>query len=1756
MPDPLSRDRPRGRAVLWASLVVGAGVRLWLATLGHNFDLESWRIVGLLVDEGRNAYAATDRLPYGPVWALISAGAVRAQRLLGATDMVSFHLLVAGVLAASDLGIAWLLARRWDAVAGIVFVLCPASFLVSGFHSQVDTLAVLFALGSWCILEARDTLRPREIVAAGVLLGLSLATKHLALFLPLWLLFWPRHPWRTRIACGAIAYAVFLCAFVPFVLTPEGRAGVLDHVFRYRGLAWYGNGLLPRLGAPEGSWTPLFIAAMALTGFFAARRAAKDMFPLYLVALVAFSPTIVEQYLAIPVAAVAMHWRRWAAWPYAIVASVLLAGARSNVGMLPAMHHVAAWLGERQFLLAPDARSTLLPQLCLVVLLASWVSSTGIGPRAPVTRRYPPERLFALGALTGAVGFTLCAIRAEFLVRAAPLNDEVMHLLLVRATNAAIGLGQDPTDFWLPGIGLGYPLSHHYQHLAYVLTALVARVSGATFGASDAAVLDACRTLLIALFPLSVYWGGRRFGFERPVAACAALASAFVSTDGMFGFDVGSYVWRGYGLYTQLFGMVLMPPAVAQAHHALRTGRGHVAGAALLAATLLCHLVSGYVACATVVFLWLAIAPEVGADARPRTRLVHRVTGLALLFALVALFTAYFFVPFFRDSAYLARSVWEDRSKYDAYGAAVTLQKLVGGELFDFGRLPVLTLALGAGLAACLRRVREAKSRVPLVIFGAWLLLYFGRPTWGRLVDLLPGSGDLHLHRFILGVHLGGLYLIGHGMALAWRRIGEARRLRDWALPVAVTLAFLAPAAKERLAYTDLNTEWKTRSAERHAAEQSDLDAMYATLRAQPPGRVYAGLAAGWGQTYRIGDLPMFGLLAQDGFDVVGRLYHALSLAGDVQVRFEETRRAHFELFNVRYVLSDASTRVPSAFRRLGAFGRHNLSALDTGGYFAVVRPDLTFTGTASEFHAAAEAWLQSPLANDGRHPRVFLNAGDTPAGALPLRSAPEMLRAAMPAAEAPRGRVVSETVGSGSYAARVRMERHGLLMLKVGYHPGWRTLVGDRPVATSMLLPGYVGVAVPPGEHVVRFRYRASGTRHALQALAVAVLVLAFVTRLRARRTGRPPPGLSNALSASGGDVATRPDGARAAPAPELAGGLSAPVAAPYPSPSAGAGAGAHRVAITLALTFVGFYAAVGPGNFFSIDEVDIQETAQALVQRGTLDIPAASMTRRGRGNAHYDVHRGPALAFVAMPAVALGNRLDDAFGSVSGGPATGPPLGIEDHMLRWGGRLAIFTALFVNACLGGALVGLLFLFALRFGGDRRAAAVFATLAGLATPLFSEATHFFQHPLETLGLLCALWFFGAREGHHVASGPLPRGAVVDALLGGFALALAMLARPNAAAGAVPLWLYGLVVAWRATTDPSAGPIMARVNGKFMTLTGAMSLGPALAVIGTMTFHWMRFGSEASFGFPAQGEAFTLDPAHVGRFVAAYLASPALSVFLFAPPLLFALASAPTFARRWPLHAFAVWGVVAGYALLYASFGRWDGGIAYGPRYMCAPITLLLLFAVPVIVRLMRRDGPTERERRRDRAWRAVLIATAVLGFVVQGLGVLVYVTVNQWALERLGLPEGAQVFHASLSPPWLHLQALVRGEHLAPWALRAFAAPGPALAWWTLLAAAIGTGAYRVFATVRGSDAPDATAPTEARANPAAQGPAALVVGLCALVALGFAIARPLRVDPTEHARRLASEAQDAERAERAVHASELRALVTSLRRWSGARP
>ncbi len=555
----------------------------------------------------------------------------------------------------------------------------------------------------------------------------------------------------------------------------------------------------------------------------------------------------------------------------------------------------------------------------------------------------------------------------------------------------------------------------------------------------------------------------------------------------------------------------------------------------------------------------------------------------------------------------------------------------------------------------------------------------------------------------------------------------------------------------------------------------------------------------------------------------------------------------------------------------------------------------------------------------------------------------------------------------------------------------------------------------------------------------------------------------------------------------------------------------------VVLLVTFACFYFAIGPGNFFAVDEVMEEETAQALVLRHTFDIPVMVDARYGLGRNWYTV-KGPGLPLASLPFVYLGLKLDDALGSMNGGQLAGPPIGPQVQPLRWSGRLAISTSLIVNAIAGGAIVAVLFMVGAQLSPNRRAAMLMAIAAGLATLVMSEATHFYQHELDALMVILAFWFFSRQKAEEIDSA---------ALFGGASLGVAILARPDAAAAAVIIWLYGAVVAWKLVRD------LPDRSSRTIRRTLLAAAGPVCAVASSMYFNYLRFGSALQSGYTEDRARFVLDAVQIAKAIAGYLLSPGLSVFVFAPPLILVLAMGRRAYRRWPLETATL--VLAGLAhlLLISSWKTWSGDLSFGPRYMLESIVLLMPLTLPAF------------EMAVDRASMRAAIAVAALmfvGFAVQLIGVSVRVDAIEVKRIAAGnVANNAWVFVTGTSPIVSDLQDLAARRYFSPWAIRALAIPDFALLLLIVLVAIVMFGGWLIFRYFRTPDAD--TANLRSRALPIT-----VVMAALAPILIGLAISRPLKQTPSIHGLALLNDGLAEQRAGHAVSAEEDYAMVLTL--------
>jgi hypothetical protein len=703
--------------------------------------------------------------------------------------------------------------------------------------------------------------------------------------------------------------------------------------------------------------------------------------------------------------------------------------------------------------------------------------------RSPLLARLKwPHALVGLSTLFG-----LVALRGETRF-AQPLNDSAFHMQMVRWAGGQIHRGRVPLDGWFPDLSLGSSFFHHYQSLPETLTAYAAVGTGSPYRTAYLWILY----LLLASWPISVYFGSRLLGWgDWTAAGAAATASLLVfSAPGFvsYGFEWGSYIWSGTGLYGQLWAMWLLPLAWGLTWRTVKDGRRYAAAAIAVALTIACHFIAGYLALLTI-GVWVIALIGAGRVV-PRLIRAAAVAGGALLIALWVL------VPLIEGTT------WTNNSEYfrgtafdDSYGAGKVLGWLVRGQLFDQHRIPVITLLFAAGLVVCIARARrDARARGLLGVFLLSLILFSGRHALGPVLGWLPGSADVQFQRFEMGVDLAGILIAGVGVGAG---VNALRRLWDQRIPskygiywgvavIAVVVVILAPAWSDRWDLARTSAGYIEQQQVYDATSGRAVRGLIAKVKSLGGGRVYAGLPGNWGKTYKVGYVPMYTWLADHDVDQVGWDFRTLnSLSTDIEATFDEKNLAQYQMLGIRYLLLPAGHVPPVPAKLIASAGGSELYRVATSGYFQVVDRTAAITADRNDLEYVTRGWRQSDFALHDLYPGIAF-AGSTP-------PPPTSGGAGKP------GAVVSSTEdrAGGVFAASVAMRRAAVALLKASYDPSWTATVDGRSVKPVMMAPSLVGVDVGPGRHFVRFRYAPYAAYPVLFALGILVAIaLALVPR------------------------------------------------------------------------------------------------------------------------------------------------------------------------------------------------------------------------------------------------------------------------------------------------------------------------------------------------------------------------------------------------------------------------------------------------------------------------------------------------------------------------------------------------------------------------------------------------------------------------------------------------------------------------------------
>ncbi len=569
----------------------------------------------------------------------------------------------------------------------------------------------------------------------------------------------------------------------------------------------------------------------------------------------------------------------------------------------------------------------------------------------------------------------------------------------------------------------------------------------------------------------------------------------FLASAAGIGYETKAYVWIGYGVWTQLWASWTLPLAWGFTYRALSTLRGAFFAVLFIMLTVALHYETGYLAFVPLV-VWPFIVPS---------DLWRRIGRAAVLGAAALLASAWVIVPLLQQSHWAARNqVLEGTGLENGYGAGQMLSWLFTGHLYDDGRWPVVTVLVAVGIGFCVWRWRSfTAGRAVVLIWLVTLVMSFGRTTFGSLYDIVPGSSDIFIRRFEMGVQLSGLLLAGIGLVFLGRSVlqGVAALLpedrRRWVtrpagrgivagLCIVALIVVLAPAWRDLDTYDSHNATNIGLQAQADAQQGPQIDRLLAYVRAHPKGRVYAGSPTNWGQNFTVGAVPVFKYLESKDIDEVGYTLRTASLMTDPEYFFDETNPGDYPLFGIGYLITPADMAAPVPADKVGCSGNYCLWALPDAGYIHVYDTTGVLTATRADVGSQSTTLLESPLLEDQRDLTVAFNgqAASTP-------TAPDAS-----ALEGKPGHVVVEhaDLQNGTARAVVKTNRRATVVLSASYDPGWHATVNGHPAPTVMVAPALVGVVVGRGVHTVTFTYGGYGSYVPLFVLALAVLVvLAF---------------------------------------------------------------------------------------------------------------------------------------------------------------------------------------------------------------------------------------------------------------------------------------------------------------------------------------------------------------------------------------------------------------------------------------------------------------------------------------------------------------------------------------------------------------------------------------------------------------------------------------------------------------------------------------
>jgi len=296
--------------------------------------------------------------------------------------------------------------------------------------------------------------------------------------------------------------------------------------------------------------------------------------------------------------------------------------------------------------------------------------------------------------------------------------------------------------------------------------------------------------------------------------------------------------------------------------------------------------------------------------------------------------------------------------------------------------------------------------------------------------------------------------------------------------------------------------------AEKSWSEDKDLHAIkdFALDRRHWDARYDPGYGTNYGATMSAGPFSVYSVLSEFNVNVISVLYHCLAYTSVVTFTSTGDVSQDARLRNIRYVALPNDMLPPNAYKKI--FQGDKITLYDNGnqeGFFAIGSLGQPGCADNDEFVRATTSWIQG----GGYDRKVFpaINLADDCSGAVRLSDVVAQI-----SPKSANGEILATGVEPGRESrrhwAKVRMDRPGLLVFKMAYHPFWRVLVDGQKAATVMVVPGYIGIPLERGEFNILAEYISSQTRKRLFLFGflAAVAALFWERRRALTRAGNRP--------------------------------------------------------------------------------------------------------------------------------------------------------------------------------------------------------------------------------------------------------------------------------------------------------------------------------------------------------------------------------------------------------------------------------------------------------------------------------------------------------------------------------------------------------------------------------------------------------------------------------------------------------------------------